>query len=164
MLDQIVQTAKAQVRIRRKVNEDAEPAVFIHGLGASGHNWFPLMNEFGNNLDMTAPDLPGFGLSLPPEDQDHSPKNFAEILAEVIERTYPGQSVHVFGNSLGGSVSVYLAANYKDLVKSVNLISPALPTLYPYLSAAPVVLSAIPKFGEKLMDKYFELPPEERAK
>ncbi len=164
MLDQVVQTAKAQVRIRRKVNEDAEPAVFIHGLGASGHNWFPLMNEFGNILDMTAPDLPGFGLSLPPKDKDHSPKNFAEILAEVIERTYPGKSVHVFGNSLGGSVSVYLAANYKELVRSVNLISPALPTLYPYLSAAPVVLSAIPKFGEKLMDKYFELPPEERAK
>lgn len=164
MLDQVVETTKARVRIRRKVNENSEPALFIHGLGASGHNWFPLMNEFGDELDMTAPDLPGFGMSLPPEDLDHSPKNFADILAEVIDKTYPGKKVHIFGNSLGGSVSVYLAAKYQDLVKSVNLISPALPTLYPHFSAAPVVLSAIPKFGEKLMEKYLELPATERAK
>lgn len=164
MLDQVLETNKARVRIRRKMNESAEAAFFIHGLGASGHNWFPLMTEFGDELDMTAPDLPGFGMSLPPEDLDHSPKNFADILAEVIDKTYPGKSVHLFGNSLGGSVAVYLAAKYQDLVKSVTLISPALPTLYPHLGAAPVVLSAIPKFGEKLMEKYFELPPAERAK
>ena len=164
MLDQVLETSKAQVRIRRKANDSAQPSLFIHGLGASGHNWFPLMSEFGDQLDMTAPDLPGFGMSTPPEDFDHSPKNFADILAEVIDQTYPGKSVHVFGNSLGGSVAVYLAAKYKDLVKSVTLISPALPTLYPHLSAAPVVLSAVPKFGEKLMEKYLELPAQERAK
>jgi pimeloyl-ACP methyl ester carboxylesterase len=163
MLDQEVKTSKANVRIRRQPSQNGEPAVLIHGLGASGHNWFPFMSHIADQLDMTAPDLPGFGESLPPIDQDHSPKNFAEIMVEVIEKTYPGESVHLFGNSLGGAVAVQLAARHPNLVKSLTLVSPALPTLFPDLSAAPVVLSAIPKFGEKLMQRYFELPAAERA-
>lgn len=163
MRDEQVKTSKGSVRIRRQPSPNGEPAVLIHGLGASGHNWFPFIGLMSDQLDMTAPDLPGFGRSLPPSDQDHSPKNFAEIMAEVIEKTYPGQSVHLLGNSLGGAIAVQIAARHPKLVKSMTLVSPALPTLYPDLSAAPVVLSALPKFGEKLMQRYFELPPAERA-
>lgn len=164
MIDQLIKTQKSQVRIRRSANQAGEPTLLIHGLGASGHNWFPLMDQLSNQLDMTAPDLPGFGSSLPPSDKDHSPQSFAQILSEVIEQVYPDQQVHLIGNSLGGAVSVQLAARHSELVKSLTLISPALPTYYPDLSAAPVLLSAIPKFGEKLMGKYFELPAAERAK
>jgi len=164
VIDQLIKTQKSQVRIRRSANQAGEPTLLIHGLGASGHNWFPLMDQLSNQLDMTAPDLPGFGSSLPPNDKDHSPQSFAQILSEVIEQVYPDRQVHLIGNSLGGAVSVQLAARHSELVKSLTLISPALPTYYPDLSAAPVLLSAIPKFGEKLMGKYFELPASERAK
>lgn len=160
----MLSASKAQVRIRRFPNENGEPAFLLHGLGASGHNWFPLINQLQPHLDLTAPDLPGFGNSAPPKDQDHSPKNFAEIMAEVISLTYPNQKVHLFGNSLGGAIAVQLAARFPELVRSMTLISPALPTLVPHLSAAPVVLSAIPGLGEKFMQKYLELPPSERAK
>jgi pimeloyl-ACP methyl ester carboxylesterase len=113
---------------------------------------------------MTAMDLPGFGKSAPPVDGDHSPKNFANISAELIQKVYPGKTVHLFGNSLGGAISVQLAARYPELIKSLTLISPALPTLYPHFSATPVVLSAIPKLGEKFMERYFLLTPLERAR
>jgi pimeloyl-ACP methyl ester carboxylesterase len=164
VIDQVVETQKAQVRIRRINNQSAEPTVLIHGLGASGHNWFPFMEHFKTELDMTAVDLPGFGNSLPPKDLDHSPKNFAKIISEVIDQVYPDQAVHLLGNSLGGAVAVQLAARNISQVKSLTLVSPALPTFYPHLSAAPVLLSALPNFGEKLMKKYLELPAPERAK
>lgn len=163
MLDYEIKTSKANVRIRRRKSEKGEPAVFLHGLGGSGHNWFPFMDRFSDQLDMTAPDLPGFGKTLPPSDQDYSPKNFAETIAEVIEMVYPSQRVHLFGSSSGGAVAVQLAARRPELVKTMTLVAPALPTLYPDLSAAPVILMAIPKFGEKLMQRYFELSVAERA-
>ncbi len=163
MLDELVDLSNSKVRIRRRQSESGEAAVFIHGLGASGHNWFPLMNHL-SELDMTAMDLPGFGKSAPPVDGDHSPKNFAKISAELIQKVYPGKTVHLFGNSLGGAISVQLAARYPELIKSLTLISPALPTLYPHFSATPVVLSAIPKLGEKFMERYFLLTPLERAR
>ncbi len=163
MLDELVDLSNSKVRIRRRQSESGEAAVFIHGLGASGHNWFPLMDHL-SELDMTAIDLPGFGKSAPPVDGDHSPKNFANINAELIQKVYPGKTVHLFGNSLGGAISVQLAARYPELIKSLTLISPALPTLYPHFSATPVVLSAIPKLGEKFMERYFLLTPLERAR
>ena len=51
-----------------------------------------------------------------------------------------------------------------ELTKTLTLISPALPDLIPQLSASPVILSAIPGVGEKLLEKYQELSMEERAK
>jgi pimeloyl-ACP methyl ester carboxylesterase len=52
--------------------------------------------------------------------------------------------VHLFGNSLGGAVSVRLAALRPDLVRSLTLISPALPEVPPQRSALPTGMLAIP--------------------
>src|SRR6266511_3701576 len=54
----------------------------------------------------------------------------AERVARCIEHAARGP-VHLFGNSLGGAVSICVAAHRPDLVRTLTLISPAMPFLDP---------------------------------
>jgi pimeloyl-ACP methyl ester carboxylesterase len=164
MLDTQVLTSNSTVRLRRFNANSGEPTLMLHGLGGTGLNWRLLANLFGTSLDILAPDLPGFGLSTTMNHDSYKPKNFAQTMAEVVLNQFGEKKVHLFGNSHGGTVAIYFAAMYPELTKSLTLISPAMPDLVPQLSAAPVVLSAIPGLGEQLLGKFYELPPEERAK
>ncbi|MFI6152248.1 alpha/beta fold hydrolase [Kitasatospora sp. NPDC051170] len=120
-----------------------EPALFVHGLGGSAANWTALMDRLGDRLDGEAVDLPGFGRSGPPSDGDLSLSGHVRAVIGLLEAAGRGP-VHLFGNSLGGAVSVRLAALRPDLVRSLTLVSPALPELPPQRSAWPTGLLALP--------------------
>ena len=49
---------------------DAEPALYVHGLGGSSTNWTDLASDLAPRLAGDAIDLPGFGRSFPPPDDD----------------------------------------------------------------------------------------------
>lgn len=120
-----------------------EPALFVHGLGGSAANWTVLMDRLGDRLDGEAVDLPGFGRSGPPSDGDLSLSGHVRAVIGLLEAAGRGP-VHLFGNSLGGAVSVRLAALRPDLVRSLTLVSPALPELPPQRSAWPTGMLALP--------------------
>lgn len=106
----------------------AEPALYVHGLGGSGQNWTDLADVLAGRLDGQAIDLPGFGRSEP--STRYTVPAMAERVISWIE--YSGRGpVHLFGNSLGGAVSVYVAGKRPDLVRTLTLISPAMPFLDP---------------------------------
>jgi pimeloyl-ACP methyl ester carboxylesterase len=75
-------------------------------------------------------DLPGFGRSAPPRDGRYTVGAHARAVVRHLERSGRGP-VHLFGNSLGGAVCTRLAADRPDLVRTLTLISPALPNLRP---------------------------------
>jgi pimeloyl-ACP methyl ester carboxylesterase len=52
--------------------------------------------------------------------------------------------VHLFGNSLGGAVTTRVAAVRPDLVRTLTLVSPALPELRIQRTAAPTALLGVP--------------------
>jgi pimeloyl-ACP methyl ester carboxylesterase len=104
----------------------AEPALYVHGLGGSSTNWTDLAGLLSPWLDGQALDLPGFGGSGRPPGGDYSQGRFADTVISWIERSGRGP-VHLFGNSLGGAVSVRVAATRPDLVRTLTLISPAMP-------------------------------------
>lgn len=131
------------------------PAVFVHGLGGSSLNWTDLMARLAPYVDGWAPDLGGFGYSPPPRDGDMSPAGHARGLVELIDRISSGP-VHLFGNSLGGSVALQLAARRPDLVRSLTLISPALPSLFATKFNYHLPVIAVPGVGERLVPKYLE--------
>ncbi|MBA3489320.1 MAG: alpha/beta hydrolase [Longispora sp.] len=106
----------------------AEPALYVHGLGGSGQNWTELASLLGDRLQGQTIDLPGFGLSEPVKRYGITP--FASRVIRWIEYSDRGP-VHLFGNSLGGAVSVRVAATRPDLVRSLTLISPAMPFIDP---------------------------------
>jgi pimeloyl-ACP methyl ester carboxylesterase len=147
---------------------DAEPAVFVHGLGGSALNWTDLMGlaaePCGNwpGLAGEALDLPGFGHSPPPPDGDYSLDARARAVIALIE--HRGNSpVHLIGNSLGGAVSTRIAARRPGLVRSLTLISPALPDLRPRLLPMRLALVATPGIGRWLLKRVLQIPPEQRT-
>ncbi|GAA1068886.1 alpha/beta hydrolase [Kitasatospora nipponensis] len=118
-------------------------ALFVHGLGGSSDNWTELMGELTGVVRGEALDLPGFGYSAPPPDGNLSISGHVRAVIGYLETTGRGP-VHLFGNSLGGAVAVRLTALRPDLVRSLTLISPALPELPPQRTAFPTGLLAVP--------------------
>ncbi|MBV6700843.1 alpha/beta fold hydrolase [Kitasatospora aureofaciens] len=120
-----------------------EPGLFVHGLGGSAGNWTALMDLLADRVDAEAVDLPGFGASAPPADGNLSVSGHVRAVIGYLEAAGRGP-VHLFGNSLGGAVAVRLAALRPDLVRSLTLVSPALPELPPQHSAWPTAMLAVP--------------------
>ncbi|GII57012.1 hypothetical protein Pth03_54010 [Planotetraspora thailandica] len=136
--------------------------MFVHGLAGSATNWTDLMGELAGEVRGYAVDLPGAGYSPEPADGDYSVDGHAGVVARLIEQV--GGPVHLFGNSMGGAVSVRVAATRPDLVKSLTLVSPALPDLLPRFGPARVVVSAAPRLGELAVRRLSAIPPERRMR
>jgi pimeloyl-ACP methyl ester carboxylesterase len=145
----------------------AEPAMLVHGLGGSALNWTDLMgllsqSAAGPPMVCDAPDLPGFGFSPPPADGDYSLAARAAVVISLIEKRANGP-VHLIGNSLGGAISTRIAARRPDLVRTLTLISPALPDLRPRLLPARLAVVALPGVGRWLLGKMATMTPEQRT-
>ncbi len=141
----------------------AEPALFVHGLGGSATNWTDLMSLLRDRIDGVAVDLPGFGWSPPPRDGDYTLRRSAQSLADLVESRWDGP-VHLFGNSMGGAISVQLAARRPDLVRTLTLVSPALPKIGVRKTNMHLPVVATPGVGTSLMKRYLTLDPSVRAK
>jgi pimeloyl-ACP methyl ester carboxylesterase len=139
--------------VRHAASPERPTAVFVHGLGGSSLNWTDLMGLLQPQLDEWAIDLGGFGMSPPPRDGDHSPDGHARSVVELIDHL-EGAPVHLFGNSLGGSIALQVAARRPDLVRSLTLISPALPSTYLTKSNGHLPVISLPFVGEKLVPSY----------
>ncbi|MER6253944.1 alpha/beta hydrolase [Streptomyces sp. NPDC001584] len=131
------------VRVRPPLRTGLPPALFVHGLGGSSQNWSELMAQLADTVDGEALDLPGFGWSPPPADRDYSVTAFARAVIRHLDAAGRGP-VHLVGNSLGGAVSTRVAAVRPDLVRTLTLVSPALPELRVQKSAVPTALLAVP--------------------
>ncbi|MEU9208332.1 alpha/beta hydrolase [Streptomyces sp. NPDC048415] len=131
------------VRSRPPAREGLPAALYVHGLGGSSQNWSALMPLLDGLLDNEALDLPGFGDSPPPDDGDYSITGHARAVIRYLDAAGRGP-VHLFGNSLGGAVSTRVAAVRPDLVRTLTLISPALPELRAQRTAWPTALLALP--------------------
>jgi pimeloyl-ACP methyl ester carboxylesterase len=149
-------------------DEISEQAVFVHGLGGSATNWTDLMGLMARG-DRGAPalagaaiDLPGFGFSPPPADGDYSLDARVAAVTSLIEKLGTGP-VHLVGNSLGGAISTRIAARRPGLVRTLTLISPALPDLRPRLLPMRLALVSAPGVGVRVLRRYQTLPPERRA-
>ncbi|MEU6087922.1 alpha/beta hydrolase [Streptomyces sp. NPDC047085] len=131
------------IRSRPPAREGLPAALYVHGLGGSSQNWSALMAELEGDVDGEAVDLPGFGDSPPPDDGDYSVTGHARAVIRYLDAAGRGP-VHLFGNSLGGAVATRVAAVRPDLVRTLTLISPALPELRIQRTAAPTALLGVP--------------------
>jgi pimeloyl-ACP methyl ester carboxylesterase len=129
--------AMLHVRDTPATSPTAEPAVYVHGLGGSSQNFTDVAGLLADRFDGQAVDLPGFGYSDP--SPRYSIPAFADRLIKYLEYADRGP-VHLVGNSLGGSISVRVAALRPDLVRTLTLISPAMPFLDPRRTAQGPVL------------------------
>jgi pimeloyl-ACP methyl ester carboxylesterase len=140
-----------------------EPALYVHGLGGASTNWTDLAALLAGRLAGSALDLPGFGRSGPPARRDYSIRGHARVVIRLLERT-PGGPVHLFGNSMGGAIAVVVAAARPDLVRTLTLISPAMPDLRPRRGSDPAMpLLLVPGLSRVVGRRLARLHPQDRA-
>lgn len=125
--------------------------VLVHGLGGSIANWDKLGPRLARYGRVTAPDLPGFGLS--PPGADWTLETHARALDEFIQHL--GAPAILIGNSMGALLSEMVAANHPALVRALVLISPATPPRFPdpyihWPTARRLMLNSTPGVGTAL--------------
>jgi len=131
--------------------QDKELVLCVHGMTGAATNWTDLMAELAPEFDCAALDLPGSGFSAPPKTSaGYSVSALAGTVIRLIEAVGRGRRVHLIGNSMGGAVSVRAAARRPDLVRTLTLVSPALPDLKVRRSVLHFPLLALPVVGDWL--------------
>ena len=97
--------------------------VLIPGIGASAERWefvIPLLNK---NYKLIIPDLIGFGYSDKPL-ADYTSEFFSKFLDSFLQKIGL-EKTNIIGSSLGGQIAVNYAAENKDSVEKLVLISPS---------------------------------------
>ena len=147
----------------------AEPVLCVHGFGGSSTNWTDLMQLLSRADAATgapafhceALDLPGFGFS-PPSEASCTVSGQAALVARLIEQRGRGP-VHLVGNSFGGAVCTRVAATRPDLIRTVTLVSPAMPDLWVRPVTARFPALCVPKFGFWLLSRVQKMPAQARV-
>jgi len=148
----------------RSVNEGKDLLLCVHGMSGATTNWTDLMAELVPDFDCAAVDLPGSGFSPPPARRSgYSIRAHAATVIRLIEALGRG-AVHLMGNSMGGAVSIRVAAARPDLVQTLTLVSAVLPDRRPHRSTLHFPVLALPVVGERLARRFARLmPPEDRV-
>lgn len=143
-----------------------ELVVCVHGMTGDATNWTDLMAELTPEFDAVAVDLPGSGFSPPPRTRrGYSITALAGTVTELIEalgRESGYGPVHLIGNSMGGAVSLRAAARRPDLVRTLTLVSAALPDRRLHRQTAHFPVIALPMLGMRLIRQFARLPAENR--
>ena len=164
-----VQVGASRVHVRTTPTDapDAEPALFVHGLGGASHNWTDLAGALRNRLAIDAIDLPGHGRSDPAVGKNYSPQAHADVVIGYLDE-HADAPVHLVANSMGGAISILVAAQRPDLVRTLTLISPAVPDnrlrIFPLRNDRRLIALAVPVLGEWATKKFnAKFAPEVRA-
>ncbi|HEY3506164.1 MAG TPA: alpha/beta hydrolase [Actinocatenispora sp.] len=113
-------SASTQMHVVHDGPADAPPLLLIHGSGASGGTWIPMVGLLAAHHHVIRVDLPGCGQSPPAPTYD-VPDQAARVAALLDELGL--RRVAVVGHSSGGYVGTALAEQRPDLVGSLVLIS-----------------------------------------
>lgn len=100
------------------------PMVLVHGLGGMHLNWLAVGPALARRYRVVAPDLVGFGTTPPAGRRSTIPGNLVALRRFVEHLDGPAILV---GNSMGGLLSGFLAAERPDLVERLVLVDPACP-------------------------------------
>ncbi|MFG2545107.1 alpha/beta fold hydrolase [Streptomyces sp. NPDC048594] len=98
----------------------APPLLLVHGTGASGASWGPVVPALAARHHVVRVDLPGCGQS-PPAESYEVPAQADRVAALLDDLGL--RSVTVAGHSSGGYVATALAERRPDLVGAVALVS-----------------------------------------
>lgn len=158
-----VPTSCGDLYVRHAGNPTGAPIFFVHGLGGESLDWSDVARRLAARFDCYAIDLPGFGETPPPFDHDLSIDAHARAVVDAI--TAIGKApVHLVGNSLGGAVATRVAAEHPQRVRSLALISPALPDLRPSIWTSQLLVALVPIVGPWIVRRLMSGSPELMAK
>jgi pimeloyl-ACP methyl ester carboxylesterase len=119
-----VTVAGRALRVLRAGPPEAPPVVLVHGLGMSADYWTEYtIPALVAQYRLIVPDLPGYGQSAPlPR---HTVGAYSAALRGLIDQVAPGERVHLLGHSMGGQISIAVAAHAPERIRSLTLVGAA---------------------------------------
>jgi pimeloyl-ACP methyl ester carboxylesterase len=110
---------------RLKGRGSGPPVLMLHGLGSSANDFALLMTALARRFpEVWAIDLPGSGFSPLPAQGPLSVREHVHVVRAFVEDVV-GSSVFLIGNSLGGAMGLFTAAETPSLVRALALLAPA---------------------------------------
>jgi pimeloyl-ACP methyl ester carboxylesterase len=103
---------------------NGEPALMIHGGGASASQWVPLMARLQGSFHLFVPDRPGCGLTQM-YNYNETGKPFRQHAVDFVESTMDAlglKSATVIGNSMGGFFGLAFALAHPERVNRLITI------------------------------------------
>jgi pimeloyl-ACP methyl ester carboxylesterase len=131
--------------------------LLVHGLGGSHLNWLSVAPALAEQHRVYALDLPGFGRS-PLAGRRSSIAANVDLLTRVIAKLSAGPIV-LMGNSMGGLLSIGVAALHPNLVEYLVLVDPAVPApkgpqlKLDRVSRAFLVTAFMPRWGARRLGR-----------
>ena len=144
------------------MTKDSNPAlVLVHGLGSAGTIWKSLLPELVNDFTVYSIDLPGHGDADLDDQEKHDPRSLGKMILTYMKEVQNVNEMHVAGNSLGGWISLEMAALAPNRVASVTALAPAgLWLEAPTMKIPPSIDSRIlAKISQFFMPIAFRIPP-----
>jgi pimeloyl-ACP methyl ester carboxylesterase len=101
------------------------PLLLLHAQTLDWYSYSKVLPELSKHFHTFAVDYPGHGKTEYPADYPMTANQIGDDLAHFIE-TVIGEDIFVTGNSSGGLLTAWLAANRPDLVSAIVLEDPPL--------------------------------------
>jgi abhydrolase domain-containing protein 6 len=150
--------------LRLRVTERGEgpTLLLLHTALLDRTSWGALIDDLANDFRVVAPDLPGFGESVKPNETRfaYTVDAFAEVIADLFAGLALGQAC-VVGHGLGAAIAIRLANRFPELVSRLVLVDALCyqPKRDPVrrLALVPVVGAFVLKqlWGRRLFGSYF---------
>jgi 3-oxoadipate enol-lactonase len=103
--------------------EARTPIVFQHGLGLDGRAWFPWMRRLAASHPVVTIDLRGHGKSSGAWGSPHPDlADYGSDILSVMDHLGLAEC-HFVGESLGGTVGLFLAAHHAELFRTLTIVS-----------------------------------------
>src|SRR5262245_27665750 len=109
--------------VRYQVGGQGPHVLLLHGWGGAIESFAPVLDDLHRSYTVSAFDLPGFGKSsMPPSTWGSA--DYAQLTLKVMDRLQVDRP-HLIGHSVGGQVSMQLAATSPERVAKLILVCSA---------------------------------------
>jgi len=108
-----------------QTNSDHPVLVLVHGLGSAATAFKPIIPVLSQSFRVITVDLPGHGQSPLDASQPMDPASLGRAIFDTVEREFGIREFHVAGNSLGGWITLEMAADQPTRIKTLTGLAPA---------------------------------------
>lgn len=117
---------KGELAALYREGDNGAPIVLLHGFASQKEVWLQFIRELPEDRPVIAVDIPGHAESVGygGPDYTYDVRGLAGAVIALLD-ALPAERVHVAGSSLGGALSVVVAAARPEQVLSVGLYNPA---------------------------------------
>lgn len=134
---------------------EGSPLLMVHGLGGNALNWMAVGPALAKRHHAVAIDLAGFG-QTPLFKRSAAVGANADLVRHFIDQVFD-EPVTLMGNSMGGHISILVAADHPDKLNRLVLVDPAVPGVHvrrpePAMLGMMAALS-VPGLAENLIDR-----------